>query len=230
VVADDDDEPDSDDDETETEESVMSLSFLCVLTIHCFSSCFSSLLVTTTVHFTARSDPLVELYKNGVRFWATHTTECWTAVAGLVCLYLMYAFVWVPWQDRRAAAADEKERRALAEIARGDATRLAAVEELQKKAEAESASAETDRRELEREKRLAKLNLKSEGLAGHRLGTAADHNPQQQQQQQQQPKPKQKKPEKQSLRPTFSHLGGGGGFGSYKPSGAMRKMGGGGGG
>jgi hypothetical protein len=152
-------------------------------------------------------------------------------LALLAAMYAVYVWLVVPWQQRRAAAAEEHERRKLAQAARADATRLAAVDELQKKLAAEAVDVEEERRAHEREKRLKKLDLPLTGLAGHRLGTATDavqrnaaaaDTPQ---------PPKQKKaapPKKapESSRPAFSHFGPQGGS-SYKPSGSMRRQAGG---
>jgi hypothetical protein len=170
----------------------------------------------------------VSAYEAGVRFWSRHAVACWTALALLAAIYAAYVLLVVPWQHRRAAAADEHERRKLAQAARADATRLAAVDELQRKLAAEAVDVEEERRAHEREKRLKKLALPPTGLAGHRLGTAADHVVQRSADT---PPPKQKKapPKKaaaESSRPAFSHFGPQGGP-SYKPSGSMRRAGGG---
>jgi type II secretory pathway component HofQ len=168
----------------------------------------------------------------------------WTAIAALIVAAWFVVYVWRPYTERRDLARAEAERAAQSHVVRGDAQRLASIAELQARADVEAADAEARRIEFEREKRLKKLELKSETLAGHRLGstpTVTDDNNDNDDNStastsDAQSKPKKPAPSKKPkavLRRTGVNLMSGGDSSSscgYKPSGSMRNMGGGSGG
>lgn len=132
---------------------------------------------TVTVRFMAprgqANDPLVGTYSRMMSLLSQNRNAAWTAIGALIVVALFIVYVWQPYVERRALAKAEAERVAQSRSVRADAQRLASIAEQQARADVDTADAEARRLALEREKRLKKLQLDGDKLAGHRLGSAA---------------------------------------------------------
>lgn len=131
---------------------------------------------TVTVRFMATrgqaNDPLVGTYSRFMSLLSQNRNAAWTAIGALIVVALFIVYVWQPYVERRALAKAEAERVAQSRGVRADAQRLASIAEQQARADVDTADAEARRLALEREKRLRKLQLDADNLAGHRLGSA----------------------------------------------------------
>lgn len=135
---------------------------------------------TVTVRFMAprgqANDPLLSTYSRFMSLLSQNRNAAWTAIGALIVVALFIVYVWQPYVERRALAKAEAERVAQSRGVRTDAQRLASIAEQQARADVDTADSEARRLALEREKRLRKLQLDADKLAGHRLGSVSDDN------------------------------------------------------
>eukprot|EP01108_Squamamoeba_japonica_P006554 TRINITY_DN5348_c0_g1_i1.p1 TRINITY_DN5348_c0_g1~~TRINITY_DN5348_c0_g1_i1.p1 ORF type:complete len:189 (-),score=49.48 TRINITY_DN5348_c0_g1_i1:113-679(-) len=181
------------------------------------------------LHFNGRTDPLRSLTSRFFGFLSNNQQAVWTVIGVAFVSLVLYVNYIQPWLERRAKAAAEERRVALAAEQRAQHKRddgepvdkLRAIERLQSKHDKAAADVESYNRQVARYQRLKKLELLNQNVAGHRLGTGSEAPSK--------PVVMKKKPvvNRRSYNPLTGQNSGGG---SWRPSSGSSSGGGGGGG